>query len=66
MTGTFSMRCSLIAVALMLVCGVAAEAQGPTFNLGASPPRKSSGRRTPLSGRTARDSHRGEAPRKKA
>lgn len=37
MTGTFSMRCSLIAVALLLGCGVAAEAQGPTFNLGSTP-----------------------------
>ena len=37
MKGMFSMRCSLIAVALMLVHGVAAEAQGPTFNLGTTP-----------------------------
>jgi len=37
MTGTFSMRCSLVAVALLLAHGVAAEAQGPTFNLGTTP-----------------------------
>ena len=37
MKGTFSMRCSLIAVALMLVHGVAADAQEPTFGLGTTP-----------------------------
>ena len=37
MMGSFSMRCSLIAVALMLVHGVAVEAQGPTFKLGTTP-----------------------------
>jgi cytochrome c len=37
MKGTFSMRCSLIAVALLLVHGVAVDAQGPTFNLGTTP-----------------------------
>jgi hypothetical protein len=31
------MRCSLLAVALMLVHTVAAEAQGPTFKLGTTP-----------------------------
>ena len=36
MTGSFSMRCSLIALALILAPGVAV-AQGPTFNLGATP-----------------------------
>ena len=61
MKGTFSMRCSLFAVALLLVHGVAVEAQGPTFVLARRPPRKSSGRQTPRSDRTARDSRRGEA-----
>ncbi len=37
MTGSFSMRCSLVAVALMLLHGVAAEAQGPGFDLGTTP-----------------------------
>ena len=40
MMGSFSMRCSLIAVvfvALILVHGVAVEAQGPTFKLGTTP-----------------------------
>ena len=36
MTGSFSMRCSLIALALILAPGVAV-AQGPTFNLGTTP-----------------------------
>ena len=36
MTGSFSMRCSLIALALILAPGVAV-AQGPTFNLGGTP-----------------------------
>ena len=36
MTGSFSMRCSLIALALILVHGVAV-AQGPTFKLGTTP-----------------------------
>ena len=53
MMGSFSMRCSLIAVALMLVHGVAVEAQGPTFKLGTTPHRgrASAGRRCNRAGR---------------
>ena len=37
MMGLSSMRCSLLAVAMMLAYAVAAEAQGPTFKLGRTP-----------------------------
>ena len=37
MMGPSSMRCSLLAVAMVLAYGVAAVAQGPTFKLGRTP-----------------------------
>ena len=37
MMGPFVVRCSLIAVAMMLAYGVVAVAQGPTFNVGRTP-----------------------------
>ena len=65
MTGSFSMRCSLIALALILAPGVAV-AQGPTFNLGGTPTEEELQPQTRQSGRTAQDSRRGKAPRRRA
>ena len=61
------MRCSLIAVALMLVHGVAVEAQGPTFKLGTTP---TEGELRPADAAIGPDgegdSRRGKAPRRRA
>ena len=37
MTGRSTMRCSVLVAAVILVCGVVAAAQGPTYNLGRTP-----------------------------